>query len=455
MLYVSVTVTVGLVACTLAASVQGNDNGVGRSPPMGWRNWNYFRGKISQSIMEMQMNAMVNRSRPVILPNGSTPIMSLRDIGYIHAGLDDNWQHCHAGVHGPGPYPGGFHNASGWPLVNTTTFPDMKAMVDHGHILGLKVGWYDNNCICGEGSSRLTEEQVQRDVAGNVAFIDWAGFDGLKADGCGAGRNMTRLAQLLNETGRPVLIENCHYNKVEPGQPMPSGAFPDPKGRIFPYWKDNITGGELICPENTFRASYDIRNSWSSWFSNLGTLTRYQDPVYPISQPGCWAYADMLMVGVGATTFEPDDGPPASVTEWRSHFGAWAVVSSPLILSFDMANTTTMDSVWPIITNVEAIAVNQIWAGHPGRQVAANQTLQVWAKNLSASAQAVYVVNMSPSPINYIVDVTEFGLPKTTTVVRNIWTHKTESAVAGLYAINRLQSHDSAFIVLGGLTIEY
>ena len=50
---------------------------------------------------------------------------------------------------------------------------------------GLRVGFYDNNCICGEGSSRLTPDMVHRDVAGDVRYIAQAGFDGLKADGCG------------------------------------------------------------------------------------------------------------------------------------------------------------------------------------------------------------------------------------------------------------------------------
>lgn len=157
---------------------------------------------------------------------------------------------------------------------------------------------------------------------------------------------MTRLALLLNATGREVLIENCepparecpatilflvrfccssartlssslnvcatrartthrqttaphitrpflgHYNKLGPGEQMPAGALPDPRGigRILPYWKNNISGGELVCPENLFRTSGDIRNSWASWFGNLQSTTLFQEPEHPISQPGCWAY---------------------------------------------------------------------------------------------------------------------------------------------------------------------
>jgi hypothetical protein len=64
-------------------------------------------------------------------------------------------------------------------------------------------------------------------------------------------------------------------------------------------------------------------------------------------------------------------GNMATLEEDRSHFGAWVIVSSPLILGYDVANRSLTRKVWPIISNVEAIAVNQQWAGHPGRLIRA------------------------------------------------------------------------------------
>lgn len=54
----------------------------------------------------------------------------------------------------------------------------------------------------------------------------------------------------------------------------------------------------------------------------------------------------------------------------RAHFGAWCVVSAPLILGLDLSDTPTLASILPFVTNEEAIAVNQNWAGHPGRLAA-------------------------------------------------------------------------------------
>ena len=80
--------------------------------------------------MEHVMDAMADQSRVV---DGRK--MSLADLGYISVGLDDAWQACGTGVNGS------FHDAEGNPLVDTKKFPSMKNMTDHGHNLGLKVGW--------------------------------------------------------------------------------------------------------------------------------------------------------------------------------------------------------------------------------------------------------------------------------------------------------------------------
>jgi len=84
-----------------------------------------------------------------------------------------------------------------------------------------------------------------------------------------------------------------------------------------------------------------------------------------LSFPGCWAYPDMLEVGCAHGPHGNDD-PGLSFVEARAHFGAWCIVSSPLILSHDVNNATVTAAIWPIISNTEAIAVNQAWAGYSG-----------------------------------------------------------------------------------------
>ena len=71
----------------------------------------------------------------------------------------------------------------------------------------------------------------------------------------------------------------------------------------------------------------------------------------------------MLEVGVSNTQ---GHATLLNYLETRSHFGLWCIASTPLILGFDLNNSTAMDSVWEIITNREVIRVNQEWAGFAG-----------------------------------------------------------------------------------------
>ena len=73
-------------AATPAAAI---DNGLGRSPPMGWRGWLLFGTSPTQQKMEAVLPALVSRNRSV----GGKPT-SLCDLGYCSAGLDNNWNKC-------------------------------------------------------------------------------------------------------------------------------------------------------------------------------------------------------------------------------------------------------------------------------------------------------------------------------------------------------------------------
>eukprot|EP00005_Dracoamoeba_jomungandri_P000161 CAMPEP_0174253276 /NCGR_PEP_ID=MMETSP0439-20130205/2647_1 /TAXON_ID=0 /ORGANISM="Stereomyxa ramosa, Strain Chinc5" /LENGTH=378 /DNA_ID=CAMNT_0015334217 /DNA_START=162 /DNA_END=1298 /DNA_ORIENTATION=+ len=354
---------------------------------------------------------------------------SLVDLGYVSVGLDDNWQDCGKGINGS------FHDANGNPIINTDRFPDMKNMTAYAHSKGTRPGWYFNNCICRETGKLQPNWPPQ--MHGDVNAVYDLGYDGIKIDSCGPSHNLTEWNDLLNKTGRAILIENCHDNVT------------------FPYWED-ITYKNLVCPMHFYRVSNDIQSNWDSIFSNLQHTIPYLTESNPLSRPGCWAYPDMLEVGNGALTYE----------ESRSHFGAWCVVSAPLILGFDLTKSSIMASVWDIISNKEAIAVSQSWQGHPGRLVAEDKisfpvlnkefrgmevkalpTWQVWAKKTgSDGTQAVLFVNLGSGTTDIEVRLTKLGLGDVK--VRNIWEHKDEGQVSGSYTVKGLASHDSKFVLM-------
>lgn len=215
----------------------------------------------------------------------------------------------------------------------------MTEMVSYGHSRGLTVGFYSNNCACSDHCS--DPNCFSADVEATLNM----GFDSIKLDGCGKEENVELwrslfnysigMRQKTNPALQPMLIENCHN-----GPNVPTSDW---------------------CPFHMYRSSTDIRPVFGSILANLQTIMPLQSQ--NLSTPGCWAYPDMLEVGVMNTQ---SSVPPLSVTEARSHFGAWAIVSSPLIIGANVTDAPTMEFIWPIISNTEAIAVNQEYAGDSG-----------------------------------------------------------------------------------------
>eukprot|EP00041_Stephanoeca_diplocostata_P006679 m.91082 g.91082 ORF g.91082 m.91082 type:complete len:157 (+) comp16486_c0_seq3:56-526(+) len=117
------------------------DNGIGLTPPRGWRSWNAFDCMTNDTIitdahMRAQMIAVLDKSRMV---NGVPT--SLAELGFDYISMDDGWQQCNCSVRQdldpalppcPGLCFGGhcsWHNASGQPNVRLDRFPNMKALV--------------------------------------------------------------------------------------------------------------------------------------------------------------------------------------------------------------------------------------------------------------------------------------------------------------------------------------
>jgi len=476
-----------VLAVTLgSSSVVAKDNGLGLTPPMGWRSWNLFGADVTQELIQGIMLGMTSRARTV----DGVPT-SLCDLGYCDVGLDDNWQQC--GSYGADEFT--YHSEdTGYPVINTDRFPDMKAMTDYAHSLNLTAGWYGNNCICKDhcGSGKQhNEDQGGACYQGDVDSLVSFGFDGVKLDNCGDQKDLQLWSDLITATGRPVMIENCHWGFTVPHRVVTNATADD----------------EIWCPWNFFRTSQDVRASYSSVLFKLATTVPFAER--GLSFPGCWAYPDGLEVGC-AHGPGGDNDPGLSAEETRSHFGSWCIVSSPLTLSHDVNNDTITDAIWPVIANPEAIAINQAWAGHSGspfKRAADTVTLppiykpsssssspssprlmagrnargeqgveeetaasflpvkahawQYLSKPLSyeSPAVAVLLMNQASTPQSltlnfadvpgFLPTPTDDGSPAPAVAVRDVWARSGLGTFAGgVFATPLLQAHDAAFLVL-------
>jgi alpha-galactosidase len=326
-----------LASASLCGITLANDNGLGIRPPLGWRSWNLYGNNVNQKLIESIMDGMVNRTRMV---NGKPT--SLCDLGYCDVGLDDNWQACGSPDAAPGMH---YHDVTGAPIVNHDRFPNFNDMTDHAHKLNLTSGWYGNNCDCSDHCHNDTECQAQ--INGDVAALFKFGFDAWKLDGCGGETDLVKVnaAIVAAGKGKSIMVENCHW------------------GSKYPFKPDKTKPPAEGCPWNFYRTSGDVRASYASIIRNLGTT--YPLSKQNLSYPGCWAYPDMLQVGCQHGPGGKSD-PGLSLAETRTHFGAWAIVSSPLTLSHDVNDDKISDMVWPIISNADILSISQEYAGYSG-----------------------------------------------------------------------------------------
>jgi len=307
-------------------------------------------------------------------------------------GEDYNYQCCRGpdGACVPGSTTLPWYDDDGTPHVDTHRFPDMKGMVDKAHSQGLRAGWYFGNYQCANANGHHSWNMT-RLVEGSVSAITRYGFDSVKLDsGFPVARNVSLWAELLNASGRPVMIENCHQGAEGPGMSDPDA------GRCTGL------GSPSDCPYNFWRTTGDPEPDWRTIMRELNSLRRVVNRNYdggkhagapeynadpPLTRPGGWAYPGTMVVGDGRLT----------ESENRVHFGAWCIISSPLILAYNLTDPDRRESVWDIVTNKEAIQVNQIWAGHPGSQAMAglgsNGAVELWTKPLGEGRLAALLVN--------------------------------------------------------------
>eukprot|EP00927_Polykrikos_kofoidii_P060716 TRINITY_DN55638_c0_g1_i1.p1 TRINITY_DN55638_c0_g1~~TRINITY_DN55638_c0_g1_i1.p1 ORF type:complete len:430 (-),score=57.27 TRINITY_DN55638_c0_g1_i1:283-1572(-) len=363
-----------LAAITFFACVglaAGLDNGLAQTPPMGWSSWNAFHRKFDEALFRRITDQMAS--------NG------MQAAGYEYINVDGGWWE--------GSDTGSIvRNTSGFMIPSTKKYPNgIKVLIDYIHSKGFKYGHYtDAGKRACNNDGPMSEGYEHQDA---TLFASW-GVDMVKVDACAVVEDnktiVSRWEKELNETGRPILFSNCH-----------NGCVNDKWGN--PY----VEGWADWCrtKSNMARSSRDIRPTWGSVMYNLQTLQGMG--IY--GRPGYWNDPDFLEIGVG-------DFINLGLNANRAHFALWCITSSPLIASPDFS--TAKPYVIPLLTDVDAIAVNQEFAGNAGdlleeqggrTQVCTLQNGktcrdvgkgQVWHKPLSNREASVALLNVQEKSKN-------------------------------------------------------
>jgi alpha-galactosidase len=347
------------------------ENGLARTPPMGWNSWNRFGGGIDEKLIRETIDAAAE--------NG------LRDAGYVNINIDDCWsRRDEKDRSGAVVRPG--RDEKGDLVPDPKRFPGgIKALADYAHSKGMRLGIYsDAGTLTCAGYPGSAGHEV-RDAR---LWASW-GIDYLKYDWCNTtGQTQQeayrKMSDALKACGRPIVFSLCEWGGSRPW------TWAGPVG-------------------NLWRTTGDIGPNWDSI---LGILDQ-QVGLEFYAGPGHWNDPDMLEVGNGRLTLD----------ENRAHFSLWCILAAPLLAGNDLRK---MDKgVLAIITNKEVIAVNQDRLGIQGAKVWQRGNREVWAKPLAGGSQAVALLNRGTEPAEIVVPWSDLAWPAATTAgVRDLWAGK-------------------------------
>lgn len=171
-----------------------------------------------------------------------------------------------------------------------------------------------------------------------------------------------------------------------------------------------------------------------SW-ENAIEIVFSNEKLYQWAGPGHWNDPDMMIVGM----------PGLSEAQNRSLFSLWCMMASPLIAGNDLRKMSK--STLDILTNLEAISINQDPLGIQGHIIRKDGQVSIWAdKPLFDGSQAVLVFNLGTSPSEVHIKWSEIGINNQTELyLRDLWKHETKKADADGICL-KVPSNDVAFL---------
>lgn len=390
-----------ILACVLVScqtSSRALDNGLARTPPMGWNSWATYQLNINESLIRATADALVSSG--------------MRDAGYQYVIVDAGWK-------------AKSRDANGRLVPDPERFPSgMKALGDYLHRKGLKFGIYTDagtaDCVSDAPGSKGFEEKDA------LTFAQW-GVDYVKEDWCNtsgmdAKQAYETMSRALATTGRPMVFSMCEWGDHQPWK-----------------WAADVA--------NLWRTTGDSKDCW-----DCGRATANKPGGYPrgwtlildaqkalaqFAGPGHWNDPDMLQVGQPGLTLE----------ESRAQFSLWAILAAPLIATNDLRSLPP--DIESILTNREVIAVDQDQAGKEGTLARKNGDSEVWIRKLNDGSEAAVLFNRSSQSKKIRVQWSDLGRNDETQLsVRDLWQNRDLGLLKKDF-VQRVPAHGAVMIKLG------
>jgi alpha-galactosidase len=358
------------------------------TPPMGWNSWNTFAVNINEEMIKKMTDIIVSSS--------------MKDAGYEYIVIDDGWEALS-------------RDSLGNLIPDPQKFPSgMKALGDYIHSKGLKFGIH--NCAgtktcSGFPGGRGHEFQDAR------SYASW-GVDYLKYDWCNHGtanaqETYKTMRDALYSAGRPTVFSLCEWGNNNPWE-----------------WAQDV--GHLWRTTGDIRDCYDCQGTydmgWKFILDSQVGLEKYAGPDH-------WNDPDMLEVGT----------PGLSLSESRAHFSLWCMIAAPLMAGNDLRKMTP--EILEILTNKEAISIDQDSLGKQGYRFMEQPGKEIWVKELSEGNWAVCYFNTGDKKFTIKVNWNNMSMLNGEYEIRDVWKKKNIGTTNSNYdfAIN---SHDVTLLKL-------
>ena len=442
--------TAALVIAMLAGGVLQNasaeDNGLERTPVLGWSSWSFLRKHPTAAQIKAQALALHNSG--------------LQEIGYQYVNLDDFWYQC-PGPQGPNvdPYGRWMTDSSRFPAQGDTD--GIKVVADYIHSLGMKFGTYVTPGISRQAVSRNTPIKDTSYTAAQIAdasveennynckgmvrinynkpgaqeytnswvnmLAEW-GVDYIKIDGMKNSNapDVKAWSNAIRQSGRPMVLD------------VTQGSF---TSAIAPTLMKFANQWEFAPDVECYRcekggSSYPL-TSWTDVAKRFNYVAEWQ----PYAGPGAFNDYDSIEIGNGS-----NDG--LTPVERQTQISLWALGAAPLILGVDLTQLDPTD-LQKYLENSAVLAVDQ--DSIAAKRVLNTANHQVFVKREPNGDTIVGLFNIGGKPEEVTVPASTVGLPENESgySLHDLWTGETKKTSSTISAI--VPSHGVVLYRVRGL----
>lgn len=415
MVAVVVLLLVGAVGLPNAAA---EDNGIGRTPVLGWSSWSFLRAQPTAAKMEAQARALQQSG--------------LQKIGYEYINLDDFWYQC-PGSQGPNvdQYGRWVTDPSRFPPQGDTN--GIKVVADYLHGLGMKFGIYVTPGISKQAVTKNTFVKGTPYTAAQIAetsieesnynchgmvginynkpgaqeyinswvdmLAEW-GVDYIKIDGMHDGNvaDIKAWSKAIRQSGRPMILDVTQGGYTQAIAPV-----------LMKYANQWEFAPDLECYRCEKHGSSYPLTSWTDVAKRFDCVAEWQ----PYAGPGGFNDYDSIEIGNG-----PHDG--ITPIERQTQLTLWSLGAAPLILGVDLTHLDPQDLKY--LKNTLVLAVDQ--DAIAAKRVLNSGNQQVFAKMGPNGGAVVGLFNTGEKAEKVSIEASAVGLHKNERgySLDNLWT---------------------------------